>query len=48
MHRIKRSGFLQKNILAWFGYYPWECATCRIQRLLRNRGTKKSSNSRQD
>jgi DNA-directed RNA polymerase subunit RPC12/RpoP len=48
MRRIKRSGFLQKNLLTWFGYYPWECAICRLRKLIKDRGTSKRSHSRPD
>jgi hypothetical protein len=45
MRRIKRSGFLQKNIFPLLGYYPWECASCRLEKLFHNRGPKRPSSS---
>jgi len=38
MHRVRRSGFLEKWILPKFGYYPWECTNCGIKKLLKARG----------
>lgn len=48
MRRIRRSGFLQKNIFPILGFYPWECSHCRLERLFRNRGPRKSSSSKDE
>ncbi|MFY9744638.1 MAG: hypothetical protein WA891_13220 [Acidobacteriaceae bacterium] len=37
--RGAREGFWQRRILPFFGYYPWQCLTCGVQRLIRERGT---------
>jgi hypothetical protein len=29
LRRMRRSGFLRRVILPLFGYYPWECMSCR-------------------
>ncbi len=42
MRRIARAGFLQKVILPWFGYYPWECILCRQLKYFHFRGPKSS------
>ncbi|MFP5227045.1 MAG: hypothetical protein ACLGXA_05405 [Acidobacteriota bacterium] len=38
MARIARRGFLQERVFPLFGRYPWQCAICGAQRLLRRRG----------
>lgn len=38
LSRIARFGFLRNHIYPLFGYYPWECAICRRQVLIRKRG----------
>lgn len=35
--RIARRGFLRKKIYPLFGLYPWECAMCRKEFLIRKR-----------
>jgi hypothetical protein len=47
MRRIGRSGFLQEKIFPMFGYYPWECTKCKLEKLLRHRGPRKSSRTHQ-
>jgi hypothetical protein len=37
LRRVYRRGFLQKRVMAFFGYYPWECPVCRIPHYLRGR-----------
>jgi ribosomal protein L37AE/L43A len=47
--RIARHGFLRKHVYSVFGYYPWECAICRSEFMIRKRGgayRKASSSSR--
>jgi hypothetical protein len=36
--RIARRGFMRKHVYTLFGYYPWECAICRREFLVRKRG----------
>jgi hypothetical protein len=40
MRRLARKGFLQSKLFPIFGYYPWECFTCRSKKLMRSRGTR--------
>lgn len=35
--RIARRGFLRKRFYPLFGLYPWECAMCRREFLIRKR-----------
>ena len=37
LYRQDRRGFLQRKLYAWFGLYPWKCASCRRPALLRLR-----------
>ncbi len=36
--RINRSNFLQRTVLPWFGFFPWECAMCRKKSFYRDDG----------
>jgi ribosomal protein L37AE/L43A len=38
LSRIARRGFLREHVFSLFGYYPWECAICRHEYLIRKRG----------
>ncbi len=38
LSRIARHGFLRKIVYPLFGFYPWECAICRKDYLIRRRG----------
>ncbi len=40
MARAARHGFWQQSFFPKFGFYPWECSSCRIVKLLRNRGVR--------
>lgn len=40
LRRLPRSGFLQKRVYSFFGYYPWECPICRQVRMFRERGKR--------
>src|ERR1700742_913059 len=40
LRRLARRGLLQSQIYPLFGYYPWECLTCRGKRIVRNRGRR--------
>jgi hypothetical protein len=36
--RINRNGFWQRNVLGYFGIYPWKCGACGVVFLYRRRG----------
>jgi hypothetical protein len=36
--RIARRGFMRERVFPMFGYYPWECAICRREYMIRKRG----------
>lgn len=36
--RIARRGFFRQRVWPIFGLYPWECAICRREFLMRKRG----------
>jgi hypothetical protein len=38
MARVSRRGFWQERILPMLGRYPWQCAICGAERMLRRRG----------
>jgi ribosomal protein L37AE/L43A len=38
MSRVARRGFFRRRVFSFFGFYPWECAFCRKQFLIRKRG----------
>jgi ribosomal protein L37AE/L43A len=38
MARVSRQGFWQERVLPMFGRYPWQCAICGEERVLRRRG----------
>jgi predicted RNA-binding Zn-ribbon protein involved in translation (DUF1610 family) len=49
MARVSRRGFLRERILPIAGLYPWQCAMCGEERLLRRRGVRiKNSPRRND
>jgi len=37
LRRVPRTGFSQKKILSWFGYFPWECGGCKEPFLIKRR-----------
>jgi ssDNA-binding Zn-finger/Zn-ribbon topoisomerase 1 len=39
--RVKRRGFIQKQIMPFFGYFPWQCGSCRFAWNSKIRGEKK-------
>jgi hypothetical protein len=43
MRRIKREGILRKWLAPLFGYFPWRCSSCQVEKLLKSRGKKRSS-----
>lgn len=36
--RVARRGFFREKVWPFFGFYPWECAICRKEFLIRKRG----------
>ncbi len=36
--RIARRGFLRQKLYPILGFYPWECAICRKEFIIRKRG----------
>ncbi|HEY3628107.1 MAG TPA: hypothetical protein VGL00_17595, partial [Terracidiphilus sp.] len=46
MRRVGRHGFLEKKIFPLFGFYPWECGSCRIVKLFKNRGSRRTRTRR--
>lgn len=46
MARQAREGFFQKKVFSFFGFYPWECAYCRVHKLMHNRGVRVRINQR--
>jgi hypothetical protein len=46
--RINRNGFWQRNVLGFFGYYPWKCGGCGEMFLARRRGHGHKSNHGDD
>jgi hypothetical protein len=47
--RIARRGFLRNHIFPFFGLYPWQCAICGKQCLIRKRsaGYRRTSEARE-
>ncbi len=43
LRRIKREGFLRKNLAPLLGFYPWRCSVCGSVHLFRARGERKST-----
>ncbi|SFS09521.1 hypothetical protein SAMN05421771_1660 [Granulicella pectinivorans] len=39
--RVKRRGFVQKQIMPFLGYFPWACGACRFTWNSKIRGEKK-------
>jgi hypothetical protein len=36
--RVNRSSWLERTVLTWLGYFPWECVSCRRKRFFRDQG----------
>jgi hypothetical protein len=45
LRRVHRTGFLRRRILPLFGFYPWECMSCRRKSLIRDDGRRDGSSS---
>lgn len=41
MRRMKRQGFMQQNIYALLGYFPWRCVKCGTRAMLHKRHRRK-------
>jgi hypothetical protein len=42
LRRLHRKGFLQKWIISFFGFFPWECPVCRKAIYFKHRSKHKS------
>jgi hypothetical protein len=40
--RINRIGFLQRVVLPWLGFFPWECVMCRRRTFFHDAGHRPS------
>ncbi len=38
--RINRVTPLERTLLTWLGFFPWECVSCRRKRYLRDSGRR--------
>lgn len=38
--RINRVTLVERTLFTWFGFYPWECVSCRRRRFFRDSGRK--------
>jgi hypothetical protein len=38
---VKRSGFWQTQVLAFLGYFPWQCAACQHKFVTNQRGGRR-------
>ena len=36
--RVNRISLLERTVLTWLGFYPWECVCCRRKRFFRDHG----------
>lgn len=43
--RINRVTLLERTLLTWFGFFPWECVSCRRKRYFRASGRKPGSST---
>lgn len=43
MRRVLRQGFMRQNIYPLFGYFPWRCAKCGADVMLRKRHRKRQA-----
>jgi hypothetical protein len=43
--RLNRKGLLERKVLPFLGFFPWECALCRRKVVLRTDGFKPRSKS---
>ncbi len=41
--RLNRKGFMERKVLPYLGFFPWECALCRRKVVLRTDGFKPAS-----
>lgn len=40
IYRLERRGILQKKLLPFFGFYPWQCKGCGAEVMLRKRNRR--------
>ena len=38
--RVNRGSLLERTLLTWLGFFPWECVSCRRKRFFRDKGRK--------
>ncbi len=43
--RVNRTTVLQRTLLTWLGFFPWECVSCRRRKFFRDSGRKTNSSS---
>ena len=41
--RINRVTLMERTLLTWLGFYPWECVSCRRRRFFRDSGRRTSA-----
>jgi hypothetical protein len=41
--RVNRASLLERTLLTWLGFYPWECVSCRRKRFFRDAGARQHS-----
>ncbi len=45
LKRVEREGFLEENVYAWLGYYPWQCSLCKTRSMVKVRGKRQKVRS---
>jgi ribosomal protein L37AE/L43A len=45
LHRVSRTGFMQRVVFSRFGYYPWKCSSCKNAQLMKHRGERRRRRS---
>ena len=48
LSRTRRVGFLEDNLLPFFGYFPWLCSACKQRILLKDRGERRRVSRTED
>jgi len=38
--RVNRTTLLQRTLLTWLGFFPWECVSCRRRKFFRDSGKR--------
>jgi hypothetical protein len=42
---VNRCSLLERTLLTWLGFFPWECVSCRRKRFFRDQGRAGSRRS---